>query len=355
MFAVVAITVLAVSGLAEAQNVEVIPSSLAFNLTVGENVTVSVNMTSNDSTIYDEVYFNSTHLIGYVPTGSHLDQGIPKTFNLTIGVAEYERPDDETNTISVGINETIQIKALNETAEIAIGEIGLEINLTVPGPEIPKRDYLFRRCFIENNKEFCAEFNVSELQNITIINETTENLSYTILMPFNITRDFMQSYADMLDNASRYMEESKDAIVRSVEESIALQQRQNNIFRNTFHLESYLKNPEVPLWIEITPNNMLQNVTGLSDEEFMEALNMLFQDNKLSQRTDTETVTIPFQSGYTVQEVQKIYVASTERVFTQTQSESAFNAILVAVIIAILSIAGVLFYSFVWRGRVGKL
>jgi len=147
------------------------------------------------------------------------------------------------------------------------------------------------------------------------------------------------------------MRESRSAIIHAVNESLRMQERQNNAFRNAFSLETYLKNPNVPLWVEMAPANYLKNMTGFGDEELLEAMNILFQNNKISQRTEKETITLPVPQGIMTREIEKIYVASTERLEAEAETTSASQAVTLATVIVILAVGLILFWQFGLRKR----
>ena len=185
---------------------------------------------------------------------------------------------------------------------------------------------------------------------IIIINET--NISYNILIPLNTTKDFFDSYNNSLAEVLKKFEESKEDIKNASQTIIQAQERESNIYRNAFVLESYLKNPNNPTWIQIAPFNVLRNTTGFRDEELTDALNILFQTEKISQKTEKETINLPVPSGFMTQQIDKVYIASSERLKNEATVRQSSDIVNLALVFALLIIAIVAFIELFWKKRV---
>lgn len=340
-----------------AEDITITPMNLTIhNISIGENRTVNITIISNES-MYDDVAFTSEYLLEYSPIGKHMDPDVSEIFLLIFKAPdEYNRSTTELNTTHIVFEDEVIITGHNGSVIKELGKIAVFMNVTLTELGLPEREYIFKKCFIENGEEFCSISNFSEMikpyQNITVINETTENNTYNIMMPYEVTKQFMEEYSETLQYAADQMSTEREWIVRILNETINMQKTKNNQFQNAFMLENYLKNPEVPLWIELAPNNYLKNLTGFSDQELMDAMNVLFQGNKLAQKTEKEIVTIPMQKGIMTQEVQTVYLASSERVSEEEKQESAKNTVYLAVGIVMMVIIIGLFYAFVWKNRV---
>lgn len=349
--------VLAANEIYLADGVTIYPTNMTLGMNLSETKTVNITITSNES-IYDEITITSLYyLTEYSPVGKHLDPGVTETFVLTFqSPDEYDRSPDELNITNVLLYDEVTITGYNGTDTEFLGYINVTINLTLPELELPERDYVFKKCFIEGDAEFCTEMNMSEyieqFKNITIINVTEENVTYNVMMPYNTTKQFMEEYAKTLRDAADQMSLERQWLVEVLNETINMQRTKNDQFQNAFMLENYLKNPQVPTWIELAPENHLKNITGFGDQELMDAMNVLFQQNKLTQKTEKEVLTIPVPNGIMTQEIQKIYIASSERLEETTRQESAENTVFLSVAIVIVTIILGLFYIFVWRKRV---
>lgn len=340
-----------------AEDITITPMNLTIhNISIGENRTVNITIISNES-MYDDVAFTSEYLLEYSPVGKHMDPDVSEIFLLIFKAPdEYNRTTEELNLTHVVFEDEVIITGHNGSVIKELGKIAVFMNVTLDDLGLPVREYIFKKCFIEGDDEFCTEFNFTEMikpyQNITILNETVENITYNVMMPYNTTKQFMEEYSETLQQAADQMSTEREWLVRVLNETINMQKTKNNQFQNAFMLENYLKNPDVPLWIEIAPNNYLKNMTGFDDQEFIDAMNVLFQGNKLAQKTEKEIITIPMQKGVMTQEVQTVYLASSERVSEEEKQESTKNTVYLSIGIVIVAILLVLFYVFLWKNRV---
>ena len=104
---------------------------------------------------------------------------------------------------------------------------------------------------------------------------------------------------------------------------------------------------------ELSPTNTLVNVTGLGSQELMDAMNVLYQGNKIAQKTEKNIVTIPMQSGIMTQEVKTVSIASNERVEEQKNKESADKTVFISILIVSLIIIMILVNTFILKNRIG--
>lgn len=327
------------------------------NISIGANKTINITITSMES-MYDDIEFESKYLVEYSPVGKHIDNNISENFYLTFKAPdEYNRTIDEVNLTHIILNDSLLIKGNNGTAIEELGRLDVSMNVTLNELELPPREYIFKKCFIEERAEFCSEFNFSEMiepyKNITVLNETIENISYNVMMPYNTTKQFMEEYSEVLQQAADQMSTEREWLVRILNETLNMQKIKNDQFQNAFILENYLKNPDGPMWIELSPRNTLINITGLGEQELMDAMNVLFQGNKIAQKTEKNIVTLPMQSGIMTQEIQIVYIASNERVMEEEKQESSENTVYLSILIVSLIIVIVLFNTFVLKNRIG--
>ena len=133
------------------------------NISIGANKTINLTLTSMES-MYDDIEFESKYLIEYSPVGKHIDNNVSENFYLTFKAPdEYNRTIDEVNLTHILLNDSVLIKGNNGTAIEELGRLNLTMNVTLNELELPAREYIFKKCFIEESAEFCSEFNFSEM------------------------------------------------------------------------------------------------------------------------------------------------------------------------------------------------
>lgn len=321
--------------------------NLKVNLT--ENITISFNLTNNCSFRVEDINMTSSYLKKFTPTGKFLEPNESWNFNATLQII------DNIVNITEGtiLNDTIKIygnivySEANISMQVNIANIPLTLNVSVG--EVAKQ-YFYKKCLIEENQEYCTAFNISDVSPIVMVNQT--NITYNVLLPLNTTKEFFDSYNQSLSEMLKRFEESKTDIKNASQQIIEAQERESNIFRNAFTLENYLKNPSNPAWIQISPFNVLRNTTGFSDVELTDALNVLFQTNKISQKTKKETLSVPVSGGVMTQAIDKVYIASTERLQRETTEKQSSNMVITSFLVVIITLAVVMFYELLWKKRV---
>lgn len=340
------LTIAIVSG----TDVTVEPTNFSISANLTEEVSLSFNLTSNTDLRIEDIFVNSTYLTEFSPGGKALNPNTTEPFTVTLkiidnisNVSQYQLIND---TIKIFGDVIYSEDPFNSSTEL-IAEIPVTINITIG--EAAKQ-YFYKQCFFENNQEYCTSFNITEVAPIIIINET--NISYNVLIPLNTTKDFFDSYNNSLTEVLKKFEESKEDIKNASQTIIQAQDRESNIYRNAFVLESYLKNPNNPTWIQIAPFNVLRNTTGFRDEELTDALNILFQTEKISQKTEKETINLPVPSGFMTQQIDKVYIASSERLKNEATIKQSSDIVNLALIFALLVIAVVAFIELFWKKRV---
>jgi len=336
-----------------ASEVNLTPNNVSFNIFLNQTKTFGVSLLSDiNASIYDEITFTGSYLMSYTPVGGHLDNGTIGNFTLTVGgIQNYERTPEQMNLTVVTLSDSIVIKGFNDSGLQTIGTIQLTLNLSLP--EIEEQTlYFFKKCFIDNEEEFCTNYNISELQNVTVENITIENVTYAVTMPYDLTIEFLEKYEDNLVLAAESMVEAKEAILLGINESIKLQDRENNAFSNALYVENYLKNENNELWSQISPENLIINATGLTSDEFMSAMQILIQYGKITQESKTEMKTYASGSSIITREVTTVSIASTERLeiedsLSKTRTVTILSLLVVIIVILILG-----FYLLVWKRRV---
>lgn len=319
------------------------PNTLEVNMTAPENSSmINITIRNNDNETFYNVTLNSTYLVEYNLTNDTL--GPSGEINITGKI--------ETNILNL-TNDTSIDTEINITGNLSGNEtlmktIPLRINILYNDTEM--QEYLFKRCYIENNTEYCEYVNESEFyQNITIENVT--NVTYDVLLPFNTTQEFLQYYRDELINVSEYVR----MIAESVEESLNRTAQQNidreNAIQNSIYIEQFMKDRDNGLWFQIDPENTLMKLTGLSDYEFAQALQILFSQNKIIQNLDNVTRELPTQNGIFVENIVVTSIALKDRIeLDQTQNEALFSVSLAALIV-IMVIGFFGFYSLYWKKK----
>jgi hypothetical protein len=234
----------------------------------------------------------------------------------------------------------------------------LSINLSLQNSNVTEKEYFFKKCFFENNEEFCSAFNISDVQNVTILNETVEyqNVTWDLMVPYNLTRDFMQAQTDKVKAMADDVNASRIAIQNMTDTMIYIQNRTDNMYRNAIMLEGFLKNPNIDLWMQTFPTNMLINATGLDQAGFNDAMSYLYQAGKIQQKTEVKQVSLTLADGsVSTKNINFISVASKERVLEEDQAAFNYNIVLVSLLITITSVGIILFREIFWKKRVRGL
>jgi len=337
--------------LAITPNVDVIPNPSSFDISVNltEEVTIEFNLTNDCEFIIENLYLESEYLESYSPGGKTLSPTESVIFSATLQII-----DNITNmTEGQIINDTLKVYGdvvyedpINITKEV-VASIPLKFNISIGEPT---KLYFYKKCFIEEEEEFCTTFNISDVTPVVVINKTEEY--YNVLLPLNLTKDFFDSYNESISKMVDSFEESKADIQNASQQIIEAQERESNIFRNAFVLENYLKNPNNPTWVQIAPMNLLKNTTGFTDDELTDALNILFQTNKISQKTEKEQISIPVPSGVMTQSIDKVYIGSTERLKMEATEKSSADIVTLSIFIVVIALAFIIFYELLYKKRV---
>jgi len=330
------------------------PNEIILNiLLTRENLSVyqtaQVNLTNNEMDIIDNISFHSPYIKEFIPVGKNLEPDIPMIFDLIIGVDYSDRETSESTE-----NETIMTE-INISGEINGEPVNLTpipLTLNVNMSFEPIREYIYRKCFVEDGQEYCAIMNTTELQNVTIVNETTVN--FTVLMPFETVRDFLQTYENRLHDTVYEMQKIANSVNNQTNKTMELQKKENRRFQNAFILENYLKNYKNPLWFEIEPINTIINTTGMDKQQFAEAISVLYENGKIVHEFRDEWITTPFQGGGVMTRmVKKTYIASTERLAEEQRTGTSYTLMMIAIITVITSIIFMALYQFRWRKKPG--
>ena len=125
---------------------------------ISEYSTMTVNLTNSDMDYIDNIGFQSEYVFDYDPKGMHIAPNNKMEFFLLIGVSDV----NESQIITGKINVTGE----DETGNVTVGEI--PFIFTIESQLMPTKEYLYRKCFVEQGEEFCKAINLSELTNITV-------------------------------------------------------------------------------------------------------------------------------------------------------------------------------------------
>lgn len=332
------------------------PTEVPLNLRIGENATINVSI-FNPGAILDNVVFYSNYTKSYSPVGTALQPNSTTNFTVTVAVNSFNGTINGTQSY-VPVNGVVYISATNVTETVTLGQINLPINLTLAEANLSTRDYFFKKCFLEGQDEFCTQFNTSDIQNLIVLNETVtyQNVTWDLMVPYNLTRQFMEEYKKSLERSAEAMDASRAAIENATNTMIYIQMRTDNMYKNAMFLEGYLKNENIPLWVQTAPTNMLMNFTGIEEEPLTDALNYLFQEGKLTQKIEEVTVSLQMADGSTnTKNIQKVYIASKERMDIEENLTWSYNVATVGILIAVVSVGLILFYMIFWRKRVSSL
>ena len=343
-------TVLLVPSLALALNTNsdfyTVPANITMNANYSVNTTVNFSLFNNWTDSVFDIKMNSTYLVNFTPYTPNIPTGELMNYTGIFNIVVE-------NFTSSTVNDTIYIYGNDSNGTQALlATLPIYFNMTNANP------YYFKKCFLENNQEFCAAFNISDVQivNLTIINQTVDNSSYNVLIPLNATREYFDNYNSSLTNVLTTIvaqfKNASDNINNASQQIILAQQKQNQTYANMFALDNFLKNPANPLWVEISPSNSLMNMTGMTDQQFMDAMALMFQNSKLTQRTDNVTLSIPVQNGAMTQVITKTYIASSDRIRTEADQQQSSTTVNIAIFITLMAMAGIGFYEIYWKKRV---
>ena len=340
----------------QAASIYRIPDSLSFqffitrdNLTAAQNA--DMNITSNELDIIDNVQFESPYVLDYAPKDSHLEVGISSIFTLTVGV-DYSAMQNTTGMQ----NETIQTE-INVSGEIngtRMNLTSIPLTISVNATIEPLRDYIWRKCFVEEGQEYCTMMNATELENVTITNLTVNEFNYTVLLPFQTAKDYLERYDQKLASSVEEMRRVAESVSEQTNKTLDLAERANRKFQNAFFIDSHMKNDANPIWFELFPSNTLINITGLDLQSFNEAMSVLYEQKSVTQKFEDAFVATPLQDGgvYTRQ-VKKSYVASTERLTGYERSNTMYTIIFIATAAIIICLAVVGAWELRWKKAPG--
>lgn len=305
------------------------------NIGYGSAVTVSViisNITSNFS---------------YVPSTANFtldpNQALNFTFNITNPVADglnisfrsqrftnFSINDfilsNETRSVTAQLipfndsgifNDSIQIaRRVDSTLEV-IGQIFINFEVG----KLPGGNFTFMKCFIENGYPKCDPVNITEFANITIINETVENVTRNEY--FAVGREFLTELINSMKNNS-------DIIQKSLES-------RKTTYENVFVLYNIVNSKTGKLWYDISPENELINVTGMTSDEISEAIGSLLEQGLVVEETRDEEIETPTKTGYLVRTVQITSIASTDKVKEKQDADSFNLGLIISVMLIIIT------------------
>lgn len=294
---------------AEAASIHRDPENISLSLMVTREYpknTTSVVMllTSNEIDIIDNIGFQSEYLFSYSPEGKILSPETETAYTLEIGVDGIE----ENVTLSDHINITGDVEGETQT----LSQIPLKI--VVNAQLEPLKNYLYRKCFIEEGIEYCADINETDFENITVIEINQTNNSYNVLLPLDTSKEFFNDQRESMTDLVKQFEQIAISVRESTNESMRLQDELNRDFQNAYRIESHLRDKSSPLWYEIEPANTLINTTGLTDDNFWSAIRILTDEKVITEKFEDswEVKNLP-NGGVLTTKVKKRFIASTDR------------------------------------------
>jgi len=305
------------------------------------NSTFGITLENIDTRIVDDISFESPYVLDYTPKGAHMDAESHTTFTLTIGISTIE----EATSISTIINVTGQPED-SEDRQV-VGKIPLYI--IVDADIVPLEQYIFKKCFMQDEHEYCAEINISELveTNVTVINLTQENHTFNVMLPYNLTTEYFNKYEETLKGTANRMDIIANAVLNYTMNAMRLENQKNRNYENAFMIDSYMKAPDNPLWFEISPVNTLHNLTGLDKQQMEDALAVLFKEGKIVQKDEEEFKVIPLKNGGTLTTiVKKIFIASRERVEQERITSTSMMLMYFALIILFSTIGAIMLIKY---------
>lgn len=249
----------------------------AYNITsspIAIDVSLNKNETKNITfkiTNYEAKTFNLT----FKTINKYIVNFTPNYHQLSIGSVEVNAtmiPFDQDGEY----NDTIQVVNIeNLTTE---GLFDIPIRFFV-GKAI-RMEFYFKKCFIDNATEYCSNVNISDYQNVTVINETTIEQDISLVVPWSVFQDYMEK-------SKKEQTEIKDSIVNASQTLAGGRSEQEMIYYNSQILKGILRN-SLDSWLEIKPDNVLKNITGLSDGEFANAVQYLDESGEITTRVIKE-------------------------------------------------------------------
>lgn len=363
VLSLMAMMILATPVMAITQNSDVMPFPSTMNLNVNftDSFNISFNLLNNMNGItVGNVSMNSTFLKTFSPINVSIPTNVTKAF-----IANLQILNTSANIIgntSLNMTDTIKIYGTlinitdNSTISNAtqVAYIGLYLNVSTGNIQL----YYFKKCFIDQQTEFCSAVNASDLNQIVIVTGNASNVTnvgYNMLVPINLTMELINDSRQNNQQILNAILEAKEAIKNSTDATIAAQQRASNMYRNAFIIETYLKSPTTSAWMQISPTNFLINITGLSETELADAFSVLIQQNKLTQKTEKQTLIIPVGNGEMTQVIDVVSVASSERLLEENIQKQSSDTVIIVMSIAAFIVASVLFYELTWKKRIGNI
>lgn len=324
---------------AQAANIYRDPSviNISFSVTRDDPTDMSealVRLINNELEIIDNVGFESPFILDYSPREKILEPSITNNFTILFFVENVTQNE----TIYTDINITGEIDG--ESQIISTISLIMDIRANYE----PLREYLYRKCFMEEGEEYCTLMNISELQNVTILNITEENVSVSVLLPVNTMKDYLSKYDQSLKDTTDELKTIADDVRQTSNHTRYLLESENLEYRNALMLETFMKQKKNPLWFELSPQNVLINITNLNADQFSAAMGVLFAENRVIQEFKDEWRTTPLEGGGVMtMPVKKTYVASTDRLEEERNTSGAANMVIssTAVIIIVLVIVGI--------------
>lgn len=302
------------------------PASFDLELNGTDNKTIEFTLINYQNITFTDCFFNATYTSNFSLPAVLLNPITP--VDLTAVVYSPGEPGEYEDEIVMSCYVNTTLGPI----------ISIPIKITVPSP----RAYLFKKCFYEEEQEYCTELDLEQIQNITIINKTENVTVANFMLDFNLTREFFDFIILGMKNVTTNIQEASEEIKSA-------QEKERDVYMNAMALENFLKNPGNPTWTQIMPTNVLRNTTGMSNEQLWSALNILYPSNKVIQKTVREDVTYPMSGGILMQQRDVVYIASGDRV----QSEA--NAVLRNnVIFFLIFVIAVIFILFVFNKKVLK-
>ncbi len=254
---------------AYAYNIEVIPQKFDETLLPNEVANISFKITNRENQTFNITFRTANKLLAnFSKQFFALSQNQFEQITATIKPIEEEGEYNDTISIVNNINMTTE------------GLMEIPLNIYV-GTRI-KAEFYMKKCFIDNNTEYCNRINITEIQNITIINQTNVTEQLNIMIPFNV-------YQEWVDKTEKRQEEIKEAIVNASKVLAGEHIKEEIDYKNALIVKNILRN-SMDVWMELKPNNILQNLTTMTDKELFYAIQYLENNGEATRRTVRENL-----------------------------------------------------------------
>ncbi len=240
------------------------PSEVQIGLYMNETKNITFNIANADNVTYN-ISFHNAHLENFSRVYFPLRI---ENATITAQVKPFESEGEFNDTIKVLHTENLTITTLVE----------IPIRFFI-GKKIIA-NFVYKKCFIDNATEYCTDINITDLQNITILNQTNITQENNYLVPIDVLNNMRNDFVKTVENITNSVSNATDRLAEKQTESEV-------IYRNAQVIKGYLKN-SLNTWIEVMPTNILKNVTGLNDKDFSMALQYLEQNKEITSRITEE-------------------------------------------------------------------